>query len=595
VVEVVTHNGTETTRTALGREQFINLDAQVDPTVAHPEFTREIRLKARVEWAGGDPTRRPITTQNIYWYVTAGSGNRAGLTGSELPALSGGTAPAAPSPSPAPATASGGSAPAAVPSSGSAPAAAPAATPPPPPGSPGGPDLRTATTTDGEGWTPVVTLRLSTYGGDQFTVYATMDSSYAGGRSAGTYTVWRKFWYQVTEMGRPAPATTRFVVPATAFTNFATAYELVFARFEQEATRTNVNHEANLRDHTTRGNHMRPVFASNDKVPYKCHIAGIDFASDIVEKTVSDTMHAATAQTAWLKLWDRGTGTHPWKVRARYRYGSFVWYCNRVSPACPGHNSPSDRCPHQTGSLWKCRSNTCPRNHPQPEDNCSNGPWPCNRLDPPCATHASRTDGPCPGPHGTKWSCGAVGCTGHNHRHDVCDAPWHTMADAALGAPEVLTTQPGFKRIPIDLSGISPPPSATQAVQYELVVREYDPIYGWGGGSTLVSICMGCVEGLELSGNQITLITDILVHEVGHALGLINSPPAGSTAHDVWKDPDASHGRHCARPTTQCIMWYTVDTSTTTRFHLDAPSNTGCHDYLRRQEFARGNMAHWRP
>jgi hypothetical protein len=594
VVEVVSFNGTETTRPALAREQFINLDARVDPTVAHPENGREIRLKARVEWASGDPNRRPITAQTIYWYVTAGAGNRTGLAGNELPALSGGTAPAAPAPA-APAPAAAAAAPAApAPAPAPAPAAAaPAPAAPPPP--------RTVTTTDGQGWTPVVTLRLSTYGGDQFTVYATTDPGYTGGRPAGAYTVWRKFWYQATGMQRPAPATTWFTVPAAAFANFASAYELVFARFEQEAAGptgpTTVAHRDNLRDHTARGNHVNPVFANNDKVPYKCHIAGIDYASDIGDKNLSDTMRAGTAQTAWVKLWDRGTGSQPWKVSARYRRGSFIWYCNRVHPACPGHNSPSDRCRQESGARWKCRSNTCPQTHGQAEDNCASGPWPCSRVTPPCPTHGARTDAPCQSPAGATWTCNAVGCPGHPRRSDVCGGgvAWQNLPDAALGTAEAHPTQPGWKRIPINLSTITPVPSATDPVQYELVVREYGPTYGWGGGSTLVSVCVGCVEGLELAANQVTLITDILVHEIGHALGLLNLPPAGGSAHDAWKDPDASHGRHCARPTTQCIMWYTADTSTTTAFHLDAPGNTGCHDYLRRQEFARGNMAHWRP
>ena len=545
IVEVVTHGGRTATRPVAAREQYINLDDQVDPGTAHPEYGREIRLKARMMWAGGDLSRRPIPTKTIYWYVTAGATNRAGLTGNELPAINGASSP-----------------------------------------------LHASTPTDAEGWTSVVTLRLSTYGGDQFTAHATRDSHYTGGLAAGAFTVWRKFWYQMTEMARPSPSTARFTVPAAVITGFNTAYARVFARFAEERARTHVAHRDNLRDHGARGNYMNPVFRNNHKVPYKCHVASIDYASDIGQKTVSDAMRAATAQTGWIKLWNRGSGTHPWKIRARYRRGFFVWHCNRVTPACSGHNSPSDRCPQVSGAKWKCRSNTCPRIHSQAEHNCSHGPWTCRRTSPACGTHGARGD-TCPRVEGAHWTCNAVGCPGHSQPSHNCDAPWQDIPDSAMS---VVThgTQPGWKGININLSSLTPPPSAAHPVQYELVVREYEGTYGWGGGSTLVSLCVGCVEGLELTANQTTLLTDILVHEIGHALGLINLPPAGSSAHNAWKDPVASHGRHCARPTTQCIMWYTVDTTTTTRFHLSS-GGTGCHDYLRRQEFARGNMAHWRP
>jgi hypothetical protein len=75
------------------------------------------------------------------------------------------------------------------------------------------------------------------------------------------------------------------------------------------------------------------------------------------------------------------------------------------------------------------------------------------------------------------------------------------------------------------------------------------------------------------------------VHEIGHALGLVNLPPASAGAHNAWMD--TVHGNHCIQPPTSCAMFWQSSTTRLTTFH---GTDTGCHDYLRKQDFNRAVM-----
>src|SRR5262249_27219545 len=130
---------------------FINMAAADD----HPEFTRKIKLKARVRWKGGDPSRS-LAGKSVHWYVTAGGSNRGSLT---------------------PASLKHGY------------------------DSDGGAEHKDSST-DSDGWTPVVEFHTSQYGGDQFTCSATLNADYTGGLQAGAYTVWRRIFYEVDCMNR---------------------------------------------------------------------------------------------------------------------------------------------------------------------------------------------------------------------------------------------------------------------------------------------------------------------------------------------------------------------------------------------------------
>jgi hypothetical protein len=151
VKEVVQQaDGSEVNRATASRNQYINLDA----TPGHPEYGRRIRFRARVQWVSG--STRSLSGQTVYWYHTPGGSNRNGLSGALRAGFD----------------------------------------------SEGSGSLRTTSTIDSAGWTEIVNFYPSRYGGDAFEVFATEDSSYTGGISAGTYTVWRRLSYELDCMTR---------------------------------------------------------------------------------------------------------------------------------------------------------------------------------------------------------------------------------------------------------------------------------------------------------------------------------------------------------------------------------------------------------
>lgn len=138
------------------RNQYINLDYAPD----HPEWGRRIRLRARVAWVSG--ANRSLAGQTVYWYFNAGGGNRAGLPASQRASFE----------------------------------------------SEGGDRARTTSTADASGWTNVASFCPSTYAGDRFDVFATDNSGYTGGMAAGSYTVWRRLFWELDCMRRPDGAGT---------------------------------------------------------------------------------------------------------------------------------------------------------------------------------------------------------------------------------------------------------------------------------------------------------------------------------------------------------------------------------------------------
>jgi hypothetical protein len=151
LVEVVKKGGADTNQPPHGRIQYVNLD----PDNAHPEFGRTIKLKARLQWVSGDP-KRSLAGKTVYWYFRKHKHNRKKLPAKMQAGFKNVNAPS----------------------------------------------KTDKSTTAADGWTPVVEFHLSRYGGDEFDVYATADSGRKGGRHAGTYTVWRKLWYELDCMKR---------------------------------------------------------------------------------------------------------------------------------------------------------------------------------------------------------------------------------------------------------------------------------------------------------------------------------------------------------------------------------------------------------
>jgi hypothetical protein len=432
LVEVYTDGGAEKTAPLHGRKQYVNLDDKVDSGTAHPEYGRIIQCKARLAWVSGDA--KSLAGEKVYWYCKAGGGNKAGLTGNELEGYD----------------------------------------------APGGAKQK-MTTTDDKGWTPIVKFHLSLYGGDTFEICATEDAGYAGGRMSGPYAVWRRFWYQVTEMKDGAGGV--FDLPVGVTSAFEAGYKTVFMEYEEKTPRNQADHKDNLPSGADRKTEAMKYFSADAHSPFKCHIMTIDYAQTDTElKDLEDTLTGLSwTAPSWLLLWKFG-GTLPWKVTAQYMPSGGSWM----------------NIPH---------------------------------------------------------SCISV---------------------------STLSTQPGFKRIALDFSKLVPAPATPIKIKLQVKVAGPGVALGWGGGSHHLYLCTGALRDVNVGAGWDPMQRSDAVHEIGHALGLVNMPPAPAHAHDGWED--AAHSHHCNKPPTLCAMWWQSSTTRLTTFHSD------CHDYLRRQDFARSVM-----
>jgi hypothetical protein len=82
LVEVVVHEGKETTRPWKERKQYIHCDPKLDPKNPHPEYGRCIRLKAQVKWESGSSPKQPVG-RTIKWSFDRGAKNQKKLTGED--------------------------------------------------------------------------------------------------------------------------------------------------------------------------------------------------------------------------------------------------------------------------------------------------------------------------------------------------------------------------------------------------------------------------------------------------------------------------------------------------------------------------------
>jgi hypothetical protein len=269
LVEVVVHKGTETNRAPSGRKQYINLDDNVDPDKPHPEYGRVIRLRARVEWESGDKSKS-CAGHTVYWYLTPGAKNRAGLTGTEKEGLGG-----------------------------------------------AGAVTKTPSTSDAKGWTDIIELHCSLYGGDQFDVHVTEDSGYKGGMKAGTYEVWRRMWFEVTEM-KTKDGKTKYALPGGVPANVQAALQKVYVELQNTGKRNTgefVDNFANAEDAFK----WADKYCSSDGVPWKVHYAVVHHSATKTSKTVEvDLSSRAGLITYTFRPYDFDGMS--WLVSADWRY-----------------------------------------------------------------------------------------------------------------------------------------------------------------------------------------------------------------------------------------------------------------------------------
>lgn len=443
--EVYKHQGKWKERDVDARRQFINLDDQVDAANAHPEYGRAVRLKAKVAWMSAAKSGS-LSGKTVYWHAQGDKANNATLSKAQKAGFD----------------------------------------------SAGSGTTKTSATTDKDGWTQPLAFFLSLYGGDKFEVYATLDKGYKGGLKAGAYRVWRKLWFQVSEM-RKRSGTGTYGFPAQAATAITNSYKRAKIEFSETGSRGTVAHHDNLEVNGTPAGAtgMRALgqkhFGSDDLVPFKCHLMTCDYAGFSTEdKAVADSLtETVWTSPSWYKLWPHG-GSMAWKIAAQYK----------------------------DGKVWK---------------------------DIPAAKLSCR-------PHGS---------------------------------------QPGYQKVKIDFSAGPAAPSAKAPVQVKLKLKcTQGGFLGWGGGSAQMVLCSGFVHDFIEAAKRAPSQARTSVHEIGHALGLVNMSPTPANAHDAWED--TAHSNHCNKKATECAMYWQNVANRVTTFH--STGGQGCNEHLRTQDNSRSVM-----
>jgi hypothetical protein len=154
LVEEVTYNASQHRQNPSARNQYVNLDPSASGG-PHHDHGRVIYLRAKLKWKAGDRSRS-LAGKRVYWKAEPHGSNKAGLTAAIAHGFD----------------------------------------------SAGSGTVTKQTTVDASGWTPVVRFYLSLYGNDKYTIRATEETAYTGGKMTGQFTVWRKLWYEADCMAR---------------------------------------------------------------------------------------------------------------------------------------------------------------------------------------------------------------------------------------------------------------------------------------------------------------------------------------------------------------------------------------------------------
>jgi len=421
------------------RKQYINLDSKVDGKNDHPEFGRAIWLKARVQWISGDKTKS-LAGQHVYWYTEGAKTNNKKLTKVQKGSFD----------------------------------------------KAGGSLEKKPSTTNKDGWTDPVPFCLSMYGGDKFTIYATSDSGYKAGMKAGPYTVWRKLWFQVSEMAERS-SKNRYTLPPAVTKAVVSGYQKAKIEFSEKGPRGKIPHQGNTptSDMSKLG---KAHFIRDDLIPFKCHLMTCDYGGQTHEtKEVKDKLKSATwTSPAYYLLWPHG-GSIPWKLEAKYK----------------------------SGKAWK----------------------------------------------------------------DIPVTNLKTSVNASA---------PGWQKVHIDFSKGPVSPSAKAPLDVKLKLKCTGPscYLGWGGGTSHILLCTGMLRDITITADRNPTQRSDAVHEIGHALGLVNMQPAATGAHNAWLD--STHANHCKQPANKCAMYWASSTARLTTFH--SIGGTGCNEHLRTQDFSRSVM-----
>ena len=265
LVEVIPYEGFDAwqiVQRAEGRRQYINLDSQMIPNEAHPEFGRCIHFKARVAWAAGDPAR-PLDGKYVRFSFLPDPGN--------------------------------------LPAQGDQRAGFDA------PGDCGN-DIAP---TDADGWTKVSVFYVSTIGGDKFDIVASCETNEM---KTGNYVVWRKLWYEVDTMKKRGGGTLDLDHP-----QLPGLLDPCFIELVQKGTDNQPENKWNLQ--TSELHDFADDYFGAEASPYQFQEVAIDHQADkkaipspVEIKVTASVYTDGTTQSYW--VYD---GPTDWLKRAEYK------------------------------------------------------------------------------------------------------------------------------------------------------------------------------------------------------------------------------------------------------------------------------------
>lgn len=150
--------------------------------------------------------------------------------------------------------------------------------------------------------------------------------------------------------------------------------------------------------------------------------------------------------------------------------------------------------------------------------------------------------------------------------------------DFAPGKVTLVGTR-GRRKFKVDFSGSERTPSAGNKVKVRIQYLQPGSYGGWGGSNCLhLLICRGEYEDLMTRAEADRQIIVACLHEVGHAIGLVDASAA-------WHD--APHRGHCKF--NSCTMWH-ASSPGNEAFHYETTSDPGCRTFVRETELTKGEL-----
>jgi len=183
--------------------------------------------------------------------------------------------------------------------------------------------LSTTTITTGANGVGKVTLTLPAYGGSRWKVGG-RTATMAAPAQSGEITVWRKVFYQVTDMdSSPAPENLSLAHPSDMISALQAAFDPVFIKIAastKSSASTPYQTHLTAAQRSTLESSLRTA-AVDDRSPYKMNIVMCDRADIVAEQEWTAAATTADVATPYFQRW----GHEPTVIHAQYQKSDGSW------------------------------------------------------------------------------------------------------------------------------------------------------------------------------------------------------------------------------------------------------------------------------